>query len=185
VSAFAAEAEACPGLEVIPPLTKCATLNRYNGAGMFLSVLRASKTEIQVSRSLHWRETPKAGSVMPIIHHQERKKAQKPQENKSVSKETKPVLNHRRTRNTRPRPAKTATPDAKSFPRGSQTDSKLADESGKTPNIGVSSQGALPVLSIPGGNQTDPILADKNGEDTNADVSPQGALPVISVPGGS
>jgi hypothetical protein len=51
--------------------------------------------------------------------------------------------------------------------------------------VGVSPQGALPVLTVPGGTQTDSKLADKKGEDTNAEVSPQGALPVISVPGGS
>jgi hypothetical protein len=60
-----------------------------------------------------------------------------------------------------------------------------ADENGRAPNIGVSSQGALPVLSIPGDNETDSKLAGKNGKDTNAEVSAQGALPVISVPGGS
>jgi hypothetical protein len=61
----------------------------------------------------------------------------------------------------------------------------LADESEQCLNIGVSSQGVLPVVSVPGGNQVDPKLADKNGEDTDPEVSPQGALPVISVPGGS
>lgn len=103
----------------------------------------------------------------------------------SMSKETKPILDHRRARNTRPQPPKAATPDSIGFPCGSVTGSRLADESGKAPNIGVSSQGALPVLSIPGGNQTDSKPADKNGEDANAEVSSQGTLPVISVPGGS
>ena len=100
-----------------------------------------------------------------------------------MSKETRPALDHRRAKSIRHTEA--ASPDATSFPPGSQTDSKLADESGKAPNMGISPQGALPVLSIPGGNQTDSKPADKKGEDTNAEVSSQGALPVISVPGGS
>ena len=69
-----------------------------------------------------------------------------------MSKETEP-LDHRRARNTMQRPAKTATPDAIVFPGGSQTDSKLADESEQRLNIGVSSQGALPIISVPGGSQ--------------------------------
>jgi hypothetical protein len=99
-----------------------------------------------------------------------------------MSKETRPALDHHRAKSTRH--AESASPDA-TFPRGAQRDSKLADESGKAPNMGISPQGPLPVLSIPGGNQTDSKPADKNGEDTNAEVSSQGALPVISVPGGS
>ena len=100
-----------------------------------------------------------------------------------MSQKTRPALDHRRAKSIRHTEA--ASPDATSFPPGSQTDSKLADESGKAPNMGISPQGPLPVLSIPGGNQTDSKPADKKGEDTNAEVSSQGALPVISVPGGS
>jgi hypothetical protein len=121
---------------------------------------------------------------MPIIHFK-KEEGSKPQENKGMSKETKPTLDYRRARNTKPQTPKAATPDSIGFPCGSVTGSRLANESGKAPNIGVSSQGALPVLSIPGGNQTDSKPADKNGEDANAEVSSQGTLPAISVPGGS
>jgi hypothetical protein len=69
-----------------------------------------------------------------------------------MSKETE-SLDHRRARNTGQRPAKTATPDAIVFPRGSQKDSKLADESEQCLTIGVSPQGVLPVISVPGGSQ--------------------------------
>jgi hypothetical protein len=91
-----------------------------------------------------------------------------------MSKGIQPIVDHRRgTLGTQPQKG------------SSQTDSRLASESGQTPNVGISSQGALPVLSIPGGNLTDSELADKHRKDATAEVSPEGALPVISVPGGS
>jgi hypothetical protein len=58
-------------------------------------------------------------------------------------------------------------------------------ENGRTPNARISSEGALPVLSIPGGNLTDSKPDDKSGKGTNSEVSFQGALPVISIPGDS
>jgi hypothetical protein len=95
---------------------------------------------------------PKVSGVMPIIHFK-KEKARKPQENKGMSKETRPSQYHRRARNTKLRPSKAASLPVLSIPGGNQADSKLPGKHRKDTNAEVSPQGALPVISVPGGSR--------------------------------
>ena len=121
---------------------------------------------------------------MPIITSR-KKRLRSHRRTKVCPKKQNPSIDHRRAKNTKPRPAKAASLPVLSIPGGNQTDSKLADKHGEDTNAEVSPQGALPVISVPGGTETDPQLAGKSGAKTAVEAYSDGAPPILGVPGGS